>query len=139
MHIQIKVSHATQEPKQKRRKRGNDDADLQQPAEVSEGTVSEVQQRVSPDDLTVGNVIACYLPKYEEKEPQLEIVREVTNKKVVVAWMTGDYEESWSIMKQRNGKDWTEKIAHKCILCIIKLTEENRLSDADITLNMCCP
>jgi len=37
-------------------------------------------------------------------------------------------------MKQRNGKDWTEKIAYKYILCMIKLTEENRLSDADITL-----
>jgi len=136
---QIRVSHGTQEtnePKQKRRRRGYANSEIAEiPAIVEEvAATAYVQQRVSANELTVGDIVACYLSKYEEEEPQLGVVREVTDKKAVLAWMTGDYDDSWSIMKQKNGKEWTERVAFQYILQIVKLNEENRLSDSDVNL-----
>jgi len=46
--------------------------------------------------------------------------------------MTGDYEDVWSIMKQRNCKEWTERVAYQHISQIVKLDEDNKLIEGDV-------
>jgi len=48
--------------------------------------------------------------------------------------MTGDYDEPWSVMMQKNGKEWNERVAYRYILRIVKLVEDCRLSDENVTL-----
>jgi len=60
---------------------------------VDQPEKTAAQQKVSADQVAVGDVVACFLSKYKEEEPQLGIVTEKTEKKVLLAWMTGDYDE----------------------------------------------
>jgi len=74
--IQIRVSHAINtEPQSKRRKTKEAAGDRKGvvTTTVDQPQKTAAQQKVSADQVAVGDVVACFLSKYEEEEPQLGI------------------------------------------------------------------
>lgn len=82
-----------------------------------------------------GTVIACYLDKYDEEEPQLGQVTQDTecNADMEVEWMVGTYTESWRLWKQRKGETWKERIPSNSILFPVTLNSNKRLSNSTIS------
>ena len=79
-----------------------------------------------------GTIIACYLDKYHEEEPQLGQVTQDTeaNSDIEVEW--GAYSESWRIWKQREGETWMEKVPSASLLFPVVLNSNKRLTTSTI-------
>lgn len=84
----------------------------------------------------VGDIVACFLEKYTDEEPQIgEVLKVCENSDVEVNWYTGSYSDSWAPCKTRHDGSqynlWTEVIPTSAILCDIKLSRASRLSMDD--------
>ena len=101
-----------EEPRRKRRKNNMqlNDESANEAVQTQDGSSSTTG--VPCDEVEVGNIVACYLRKYENEEPQLGVVRSLMEKKAVVAWMAGDYDDYWAVFTGKNGKEWTEKVPY---------------------------
>lgn len=120
---------ASGEPK--RKKKRQDENMAQDTVDATEGSSATGVHR---DEVKVGSTVACYLTKYEDEEPQLGVVRSLTDYRTMIAWMSGDYDDVWSVIKQKNGKEWTESVPYSSILRVIVLNEDNRLCESDINM-----
>ena len=90
---------------------------------------------VNNETIEVGMIVACYMPKYADEEPQLGKLVAVENNSnsVLIEWMTGTYSEPWIIYKYRSGgsyKTWRDTIPTSSILFPIELTASNRIMSA---------
>ena len=92
------------------------------------------------DKVTVGTVLACFLPQYNDEEPQLGRVLTVDgegkNCNYEIEWLVGSYSEFWSVWKQKKGKEyvtWKEVIPNHTVLCPVTLTRAERLSSSTVS------
>ena len=69
----------------------------------------------------MGTVIACYLPKYSDEEPQLSKVVNVDYGQLKVEWLVGSYCEPWW-KKGRDYVTWKEVIPQQAVLYPVSLT-----------------
>lgn len=95
-----------------------------------EGPKASNQMQVQ---LRCGIQVACFVPDYEEEEPQIGTVTAtpVGSENVEIEWMMGSYSEPWTVCKKREkGKyvTWKEKIPLSSILFPIELTRSCRLN-----------
>lgn len=54
---------------------------------------------------------------------------------ITVSWMTGSYNDTWAVIKQKKGRiyeEWSEQISLDCVLNPLKLTPSSRLHPVDI-------
>jgi len=82
-----------------------------------------------------GAIIACYLQKYEQEEPQLGIVTNTpgnNSEEVEVEWMVGAYHEPWKLWKQRRGETWKERVPISAVLFPVVLSGSSRIPAATI-------
>ena len=78
-----------------------------------------------------GNLVACYLDKYQDEEPQIARINKVKSETVEVQWMQGSYSDTWhpcKVKKGRNYEPWLEEIPRSAILYQIELTSAMRLA-----------
>lgn len=85
--------------------------------------------------LRCGTQVACYLPEYEDEEPQIGTIIDipVASESVEVEWMAGAYSEPWTVCKKREkGRyvTWKQTIPLSSILFPIELTRSCRLNTA---------
>ena len=85
--------------------------------------------------LRCGMQVACFVPNYEEEEPQIGILTAIPvgSENVEIEWMVGlhVYSEPWTVYKRRErGKymTWKEMIPLSSILYPIELTRSCRLN-----------
>ena len=83
--------------------------------------------------LRCGMQVACFVPEYEEEEPQIGTVTAIPggSKNVEIEWMLGSYSQPWTVYKRREkGRyvTWKEMISVSAILFPIELTRSCRLS-----------
>ena len=80
--------------------------------------------------------VACYVERYDDEEPQIGTIVALHERSVEVEWMTGAYDDRWSVCKQTVGRKnvpWVEKISQNEILCPVQLTFYKRLKKDCIT------
>ena len=79
-----------------------------------------------------GNLVACYLEKYQDEEPQIAQIINVKSDSVEVHWMHGSYSEPWhpcQVKRGRTSEPWLEDIPASSILYQVQLSKSNRLSE----------
>lgn len=84
--------------------------------------------------LECGMQVACFVPLYQNEEPQIGTITALPDGRVDVEieWMTGTYSEPWTVCKTRQGGSyvpWKEKIPISTILFPIQLTKSGRLGN----------
>ena len=85
--------------------------------------------------LTVGTIVACYLPKYSAEEPQLGKLINGNTKDLEIEWMVGSYNDPWKIWKEKKGKEyvtWREVIPTDAVLFPVSLSKTERISSSEI-------
>ena len=91
-----------------------------------------MEQNETTVPLEPGMTVACYVPDYDDEEPQIGAILSITNEteEVLIEWMTGTYSEPWSICKKK-GKDgystWKELIPLSMVLFPIELSASRRI------------
>lgn len=109
--------------------------DQAQRDEAIEDKMQVENESEMPTILQVGTVVACFLDKYKDEEPQLGVITGMHDESFVeVNWMTGSYSEPWAPCKTRKGRDyvpWLEKIPTNLVLFPITLTRAKRISTID--------
>jgi len=83
--------------------------------------------------LQPGTIVACYLSKYEDEEPQIGKVTLTDSDEIEVEWMVGTYSEPWQIWKQKQGRSyttWKEKIPSTAVLFPVQFSSTERLSSS---------
>ena len=85
-------------------------------------------------EVTVGTIVACFLQEYSDEEPQLgrvlKVDEERENCNYEIEWLVGSYSETWSIWKQKKGREyvtWKEVIPNHAVLFPVTLTGTERL------------
>lgn len=77
--------------------------------------------------------VACYLPSYEDEEPQIGSILSILGEadEVLIEWMSGTYNEAWTVCRKR-GKEcyttWKEHIPISMVLFPIQLSSSCRIS-----------
>ena len=51
-----------------------------------------------------GNLVACFVEKYQDEEPQIAQIKKVNSDTVEVQWMQGSYSDTWHPCKLKRGK-----------------------------------
>lgn len=86
--------------------------------------------------LSVGTIVACFIPRYSDEEPQLgKVINIGDDENVEVEWMIGSYAEPWRIWKEKKGKEyvtWKDIIPKDAILFPVALSKTDRLLSSDI-------
>ena len=79
-----------------------------------------------------GNLVACYVEKYEDEEPQIAKILNVNLEDVEVQWMQGSYFDPWHPCRVKQGRSyepWVEDIPRSSILYEVQLSKTSRLSE----------
>ena len=118
VHLQITVKHS-------KRKRSPQD---QNDEVVEAGTSSNAESidTLNQQPLQVGNLVACYLEKYKDEEPQIGKILQIKTETVIVNWMSGSYSDYWYPCKVQR-QPWTEEIPTSSIICEVTLSRASRL------------
>lgn len=86
--------------------------------------------------LSVGTIVACFIPRYSDEEPQLGKVISIREEEnVEVEWMVGSYSEPWRIWKEKKEKEyvtWKDIVPKDTVLFPVSLSKTNRLLSSDI-------
>ena len=101
--------------------------------ETSECDNSSTIISVGEAELQPGTVVACYLSKYEDEEPQIGKITltDSDSDEIEVEWMVGTYSEPWQIWKQKQGRSyttWKEKVPSTAVLFPVQFSSTERLS-----------
>ena len=110
----------------------------QQNRKISKKAIAKSQEEVQRnidtyrDDIPLepGMMVACYVPRYCDEEPQIGSVVSVSDE-VVVEWMTGTYNEPWTVCRiKEKGRyiPWKETLHKSMILFPIELSPSSRIS-----------
>ena len=99
-------------------------------------TQGAMENDPSPIDnipLEPGMTVACYVPTYSDEEPQIGIIQSVSDERdeVVLEWMSGTYNEPWTVCKIKQGgkyTTWKEAIQKSMVLFPIELSQNRRIS-----------
>ena len=87
----------------------------------------------------MGTIVACFLPKYCDEEPQLGRVLKINeeeNHDLEIEWLVGSYSESWTVWKQKKGREyvnWKEVIPSHSVLFPVTLSRAARLPNSLIS------
>ena len=88
---------------------------------------SSYKQFTADSKLTLGSIVAVYLPKYPEF-PQIGKIRSISNSDISISWYDGAFNDIWTMVKLKKGEEWNEKIEKKnVILHDIEFTRGQRL------------
>ena len=106
--------------------------------QTSLSVVSQTDTRTSSSSksgpVKLGDIVACYLTKYDDEEPQIgKVVSLKPANKVDVQWMHGSYSDPWILCRQKRGRTmepWIEEIDQANMLYPIELTKSNRLTES---------
>lgn len=97
------------------------------------GTSTDTSSTAESDiPIKAGNIVACYLEKYQDEEPQLAKILEVNFDKVQVQWLKGSYYDPWSPCELKKGstyEPWVEQIPRTSILYQVYLSKAARLTE----------
>lgn len=96
--------------------------------------VSRPDQLVMPlgEPIKEGSLVACYIEKYQDEEPQIARIINVKQSEVEVHWMHGSYFDPWYPCKVKWGhsyKPWIEQIPQSSILYEVQLSNTQRLTE----------
>ena len=128
--LKITVSHATNN--------NNCESSSQQSPPLRVSAQRQNSASNSPLKLACEMFVACYMEKYKPEEPQIGKIVAVheSSQTVDVEWMTGAYDDRWSVCKIKVGRKmvpWVETIHHSLILSPVEFTFYMRLKKNIIT------
>ena len=87
------------------------------------------------EPIKIGNLVACYVNKYSDEEPQIGKITNLLpdNITVQVNWWKGSYADTWCPCKIKKGRKyelWLEEIPISSILYEVHLSRGSRLPEA---------
>jgi len=130
--LKITVTHSTNN--------GKEGLSQQSPPQrvSTQGKKSTTKSVQSSLQLACDMFVACYMEKYKEEEPQIGKIVAVheASQKLDVEWMTGAYDDKWSVCKRMVGRrkvPWVETIHRSSVLFPVEFTFYMRLKKEFIT------